>query len=325
LFRVLAHERRGFATRDRVLAFYAPIGLLLLPGAWVACVLVGFALVFWGTGLDPIGAAFSVSGSSLTTLGFARGEPGVQTAVSIIEATIGLVLIALLISYLPAIYAGFSRREVLVGMLGARAGSPPSPVELLARAGRIDGLDDVPPLFGRWEEWFIDIEESHTSLPMLVFFRSPRPERNWVNAAGCILDTAALYISAVEGSQRTARAQMMIRTGYLALRRIADYFDIKYDPDPAPDDPISVSRREFDLAWVELVAADVPLKADKDQAWRDFAGWRVNYDTPLVALADIVIAPPGRWSGDRSAPTVRSPLRRRGPSSPQQRANDSRR
>lgn len=311
LFRLLAQERREFAVRDRVLAYYAPIGLILLPGAWVGCVLLGFALTLWGTGLDPIGEAFAVSGSSLTTVGFARGEPGVQTAVSIVEAIIGLILIALLISYLPAIYSGFSRREVLVGMLAARAGAPPSPVELLARAGRIGGLDDVGPLFMRWEEWFTDIEESHTSLPMLAFFRSPRPDRNWVTAAGCILDTASLYVAVVEGSRPAARAQILIRTGYLALRRIADVFHVTYDADPAPDGPISVSRREFDLAWVELDAAGVPLKADKEQAWRDFAGWRVNYDAPLVALASLVIAPPGRWSGDRSAPAPRRLLRKR--------------
>ena len=73
----------------------------------------------------------------------------------------------------------------------------------------------------------------------------------------------------------------MLRTGFLTLRRIADYFDMQYDPDPAPGDPISVTRREFDLALVELETAGVPLKADREQAWRDFAGWRVNYDSVL--------------------------------------------
>jgi hypothetical protein len=93
----------------------------------------------------------------------------------------------------------------------------------------------------------------------------------------------------------------MIRTGFLALRHIADYFDMTYDPDPAQGDPISVTRHEFDLALVELEAAGLPLRADRDQAWLDFAGWRVNYDSVLIQLAQMVMAPPAQWITDGGA------------------------
>jgi len=53
----------------------------------------------------------------------------------------------------------------------------------------------------------------------------------------------------------------------------------------------------------------VPLVADRDQAWRDFAGWRVNYDAVLVGLCDLVMAPPAPWSSDR-APASRRRARR---------------
>ena len=97
---------------------------------------------------------------------------------------------------------------------------------------------------------------------------------------------------------------------------VADYFGIEYDPDPRPDDPISVTRREFNLLCVELEAAGVPLKPDRDQAWLDYAGWRVNYDTVLIALCALVMAPPAIWSSDRAVPhkmrikARRSPVRR---------------
>ena len=91
----------------------------------------------------------------------------------------------------------------------------------------------------------------------------------------------------------------MLRTGFFTLRRIADFFGLPYDPDPRPDDPISVSRGEFDLLCLELEAAGVPLKPDRDQAWRDFSGWRVNYDVVLVLLCELVMAPPAVWSSDR--------------------------
>ena len=51
-----------------------------------------------------------------------------------------------------------------------------------------------------------------------------------------------------------------------------------------------------------MTEAGVPLRADLDQAWRDFAGWRVNYDQVLVTLAGIAMAPYAPWSSDRSVP-----------------------
>ncbi len=177
-----------------------------------------------------------------------------------------------------------------------------------AQIGALGMVDDE--LFQRWEEWFIDIEESHISFAALVFFRSPQPERSWITSAGCVLDSAAIILSTVD-RPRSAPAQLMLRSGFLCLRRLADYFGIRYDPDPRPDDPISVTRREFDLVVIELQAAGVPLKADLDQAWKDFAGWRVNYDTVLIALASLVFAPTARWSSDRPVPAPKPKIFRR--------------
>ena len=312
VFNVIAPERRPFASRDRVLAYYAPIGLILLPGLWVALVIVAFMLIYWGSGLEPLHEAFIVSGSSLLTLGFDR-PPGLPHVVlSFVEAALGLGIVALMISYLPTFYSAFNRREALVGMLEARAGDPPSANIWLARYHIIGLLPQIETEFAQWEAWFADIEESHTSNPALVFFRSPQPGRSWITAAGCILDTAAVVASTID-RPRSPQAQLLIRTGYLSLRHIADYFGIAYDPDPRPDDPISVSRREFDLLLVELQAADVPIKADRDQAFRDWAGWRVNYDRALVGLAQLVVAPPARWSSDRPGRLPLPRVRRRSP------------
>ncbi len=299
VFDLWVRPSRPYEDRDRAFAHYAPVALVTLPGIWVALITVAFTGIFWGVGVHPFAEAFATSGSSLFTLGFDRPTGSGKVALSFVEAGIGLGLVTLMISYLPTIYGAFSRREALVGMLEVRAGLPPSPTELLVRYKRIGWLERLDDdVFERWEQWFIDVEESHTSHPSLVFFRSPHPERNWVTAAGCVLDTAAIAASTLD-LPADARRDVMLRTGFFTLRRIADYFRIPYDPNPAPDDPISVSRREFDLLCVELRAMDVPLKADLDRAWRDFQGWRVNYDTVLVALCDVVMAPPAKWSSDR--------------------------
>jgi hypothetical protein len=304
VFDLWARPSRPYARRDRALAHYAPVALVTLPAVWVSLVTLGFTGVFWGVGVHPLAEAFTTSGSSLFTLGFDRPRGSGRVALAFAEAGIGLGMVSLMISYLPTIYGAFSRREALVGMLEVRAGLPPSPAEMLtryARIGRLDTLND--DVFERWEQWFVDVEESHTSHPSLVFFRSPHPDRSWITAAGCVLDSAAIAVSTLE-RRPDARADVMLRTGFFALRRIADYFNLPYDPAPAPTDPISVSRREFDNLCVELEAAGVPLRADREQAWRDFAGWRVNYDVVLVALCALVAAPEGRWSSDRPLPHV---------------------
>ena len=193
VFGWFAGPKRSYAERDRVLAHYAPVALVTLPAAWVSLVGIGFAGVFWAVGIHPLTDAFVTSGSSLFTLGFVRPPGTGRVVLSFIEAGIGLGLVSLMISYLPTIYSAFSRREAVVGLLEVRAGLPPSPAVLLTRYARINLLERLDEdLFKRWEEWFMDVEESHTSQPSLVFFRSPHPERSWITAACCVLDTAAI-------------------------------------------------------------------------------------------------------------------------------------
>jgi len=299
LFELRLRGPRSYQERDRVLAFFAPFALLALLVTWLVLVLVGYTGMFWGLGVETWYEAFRVSGSSLLTLGFAVVDDLPKTILEFSEAIIGLILIALLIAYLPTMYAAFSRREAAVTLLEVRADSPPSAVEMILRFHRIHGLDRLSEQWRVWEAWFADIEESHTSLPALVFFRSPRSDLSWVTAAGAVLDAASLTLSSVQDAGDPSAA-LCIRAGYLALRRIADFFSIPYNPDPRPDDPISVSREEFNAACQRLESAGVPLKADRDQAWRDFVGWRVNYDRVLLDLAGLTLAPSAPWSGDRA-------------------------
>ena len=157
-----------FKERDRIMALYAPIGLVLLPAVWLLLIITGFAAIYWAIHEETLGESFVLSGSSATTLGFLRPEHDWVTALSFLEAAIGLGVVALMISYLPTIYSAFARREALVGMLEVRAGRPASAGMLFARYETIGRLECIEEdLFVRWEQWFVDIEESHTSQPAL--------------------------------------------------------------------------------------------------------------------------------------------------------------
>lgn len=310
MFLLWIRRAKTYEERDAVMAFYVPFSLLVLPVVWLALVLLGYACIFWALGVEPWLAAIKLSGSSLLTLGFANTEDIATMVVVFSEAIVGLILVALLIAYLPTMYTAFSRRELAVTLLEVRAGSPPSAAELLERTHRIGGLAQIDKLWETWETWFAEVQESHTSLAALTFYRSPQPGKSWVTAAGTILDAAALTLAAIDLPAR-GEASLCIRSGYLCLRRIADYYGIAYNPSPRGDDPISISRAEFDAVYDRLGQAGVPLKRDRDRAWRDFAGWRVNYDTVLLALAALTMAPHAVWSSDRAPKSANpSPLRR---------------
>jgi len=288
--------------REQILARSAPIGLMMLPLLWSALIIAACALMFWG--FDPDRSAreaFALSGSSLTTLGIRSANDLPSVTLAVFEALLGLGIMALLISFLPTMYSAFSAREVPVAKLFLRVTGPegqPDQAAMLTRWWSIGAFDRMPELWVEWEDWFVSLQESHTSFPALVFFRSPDPGRSWITAAGLALDQASIVLSVIDVDLEP-RAALMIRTGTLSLREIADYFGIEHDPAPSPTDPVAVSRAELLDVYDRLAAAGVPMRADRDQAWRDFQGWRVNYDTVLLELCRLIEAPPAPWSSDR--------------------------
>ncbi len=309
LFHLRVKRLKTYAQQDAALAMYAPVSLIALPPVWMALVCLGYTGMFWAAGVGSLYEAFLESGSSLLTLGFIPPtQTPFATLLAFSEATLGLILVALLISYLPTMYSAFSRRETLVKLLETRAGSPPSAVYMFELAFPLGRMDHFTDLWREWEIWFSELDETHTSLGALAFFRSSQPQHSWITAAGAVLDGASLYASTLDYAPNP-QAQLCIRAGYLALRHICDFFGIPYHPDPHfPVQPISVTRAEYDEACARLAKAGLPLKPDRDQTWTDFAGWRVNYDSTLLSLCTLTSAPQAPWSSDRARPWRPVPL-----------------
>jgi len=290
--------------RNRFDARLAPFGLITLSFVWAAHITTGFALIFWGRGIRGFGNAFLLSGSSLTTLGIRDADSTATLVLVVIEALIGLGLVGLMISYLPTIYSSYLDREIAVARLEIRAGRPPHPVTFLNRSNRIGWLHEMDEVWAEWENWFLRIEETHSTHTSLSFFRSAQYGRSWLQTAGVVLDAASLMQSTID-VRRSPRAALCIRSGFVALGHLADTFEVDRPDDPSPDDELSIDRATFDQLCAELRAAGIPLKQDLDQAWVDFAGWRVNYDASLLGLMRYLRIDPGEWFGDRqSAPRV---------------------
>ncbi|MFN2527047.1 MAG: hypothetical protein ABR505_12440 [Actinomycetota bacterium] len=298
VFSFLANRVDTYEAKDRVLAIQAPVVLLSQLLVFLTLFLLGYALILLRVvNLSP-GQSLLEAGSSIFTLGFAGTHSVGATIVHFMAAGTGLVLIALQIGYLPTLYAAFNRRETLVTMLQSRAGAPAWGPEILARHTIGNMLDGLRGLYADWERWAADVAESHTNYPALIFFRSPHPLRSWVIALLAVMDSAAICL-AMSPSIAGTQARLCLRMGFLCLRNIADFLRIPYDPDPFPDDPIALTFEEFRGGLHRMSELDFPMERTAEEAWPHFKGWRVNYEALAYTLADLIVAPPGPWSGPR--------------------------
>lgn len=145
--------------------------------------------------------------------------------------------------------------------------------------------------------------ETHTTLVILNYYRSPNPVQTWIGSAATVLDAAAIFQAAVD-VKPSPTAGLCIRSGWLTLRRLADYFKIPYPVDMKQKIQIAITREEFDMVLARLERSGVPLVSDRDAAWRDFAGWRVNYDAIIEALYIRFTCPRIDWHKAAADPLV---------------------
>lgn len=201
--------------REQFLSIFGPLSLLVLFLLWGSLLIASFACILFGLGTPYLDSSLSsgshpvasvrtdlyVSGTTLTTLGPGDVVPHSQIArfVMVIESGAGLGFVALVISYVPVLYSAFSHREVSVALLDARAGSPPTSSELLARHAFDGGELALIALLAEWERWSAEILESHVSYPILCFYRSQHDNQSWLAALTTILDTCALLITSIDG------------------------------------------------------------------------------------------------------------------------------
>ncbi len=298
VFRLASDRITDLTRRERVLAPGPPTFLISLLVSWLVLVFSGFALLLWPFSRDGLPMAFRLAGSSLFTLGFAVPSGAVPSAIVFAAAATGLAIVALLIAYLPALYAAYNRRETLVTMLEALGGLPAWGPELLARQALIDNIGYLPHLYERWTEWAADISESHANYRALIYFRSPDPSASWLLSLLAVLDAAAMHLALCPYSA-PAEARPLLRVGYLTVRKLARNLRLPVSEDPRPDEPIALSRGEFDDAVDWVRTAGWTIERQGDEAWRHFRGWRVNYEAAAYALASYLNLPPALWSGPR--------------------------
>jgi uncharacterized membrane protein len=309
----LSHLVRKYETKDAILALAGPVCLVAQLIAWAGGFIVGVALMLNST-THSVANALLQATTSLFTVGSIHVGGPANLALDITAGATWVVVVTLQIAYLPSLYAAFNRRESLVALLESRSGVPAWGPEILARLQFVGITDTLPDFYAAWEGWSADLAESHTTYPVLLFFRSPDPWYSWLIGLLSVLDAAALHL-ALAPTQASSKARLCLRMGFTALSRIAVTLGWGVDSDPDPAGPIELSYVEFERAVEMLKEAGFAMERSADEAWPDFVGWRVNYESVAYRLASRIIAPPAPWSGPRphlrhaSVPPKRPPQR----------------
>jgi hypothetical protein len=206
---MLARKRRPGNRREHYLSFYGPLSLLFLLMIWAAALICGFALLQWGLQVplnspergSSFGTYLYMSGVTFVTLGYGDVIPLMASGriLAVVECGVGLAFLALVIGYVPVIYQAFSRREAMIALLDARAGSPPCAIELLRRNAHGGEGGELVAFLREWEKWCSEILESHLSYPVLTYYRSQHERQSWLASLTMILDVCALAITGIDG------------------------------------------------------------------------------------------------------------------------------
>jgi hypothetical protein len=292
LWSALARSFPRWKRREAYLSFFGPLSLLFLLVLWAAGLIAGFSLLHWAAGdAADLGTSLYFSGTNFFTLGLGDITPRTPVAklLTVSEAGTGFAFLAIMIGYLPVIYQAFSRREINISLLDARAGSPPAAGELLRRHANEQGMEALRQLLHEWERWSAELLESHLSYPVLAYFRSQHNNQSWVAALTTILDVCALVMAGLEGACG-CQAKLTFAMARHAVVDLAQIFSApprKPEHDRLP--PADLERLRHDLSSVGLQLAKGP---ETDQRLREL---RRMYEPYVGALSRRLLLPLPPW------------------------------
>ena len=275
--------------REAFLGYFGPLSMIGLLALWACGLILAFTLLQFGGGEHLYSGSEKVSfglllyhsGETFFTLGYGDITPnsGASRLLAVAEAGMGFAFLGVVIGYLPTIYSAFSRREIEISLLDARAGSPPSASELLIRASTSRDRQSLDQLFRDWERWAAEVLESHLSYPVLSFYRSQHSNQSWLGALTVVLDATAIIISGVDGVDNE-QARRTFKMARHALVDLAQVVNARYDP-TAPDRLTSE-----DLAFMrsQLQGKGLRLRVDINAAQK-LAQLRTQYEPYAQGIA----------------------------------------
>ena len=284
----------GEERNDGFLGLYGPLSVILLFLLWFGLLIFGFGMLLYGINSklalngQPIDFATTLymSGTNFFTLGIGDVTPNSPPgrAVTVVETGTGFGFLALVISYMPVIYQSFSRREVNISLLDARAGSPPTAGEILRRYARGGTPAGLHQMLLDWERWAADILESHISYPIVAYFRSQHERQSWLAALAAITDFCSLLIVCGDEQQRNRGLLTFAMSRHAAVYLLQVFRREMLEP-PERLTPA-------DLAVIESIVVAAGLQPlSEGERILELGRMRRQYEPYMASLAEMFLMP----------------------------------
>jgi hypothetical protein len=295
---MIAQRISSSRRKEKLLGFFGPLSLIMLLTVWALAIVLGFALIHLAvgqfgeiSGIAGLREALYFSGSTFFTLGLGDVTHAntIGRAITVVEAGTGIGFFAMVISYLPVLYQAFSRREVNISMLDARAGTPPTAGELLRRYREADEIHNLDSLLKDWEKWSADLLESHLSYPVLCFFRSQHDNQSWLSALSTILDTCSLVMVGIDGVPKW-QAQLTFKMTRHAVVDLAQVFNTS----PVKVDGSRLTREELEHMRNVLGETGIALRNEPGDE-KILAELREMYEPYIEVLSQYLLMPLPGW------------------------------
>jgi hypothetical protein len=297
-----ARRLRDPRRRESAFSYYGPLSLIFLLVVWAGAMVIGFALIFYSLGSPfndstqgpGLRSDLYVSGTTIFTLGLGDVTPhGFARELIILEAGTGFGFLAVVMGYFPVLYGAFSRREVSISLLDARAGSPPTAAELMRRHSYKGAEHALTLLLEEWERWSAELLESHISYPLLCYFRSQHNNQSWISALTAVLDTSALLIAGVQGHE-ARQAQLTFAMARHAMVDLAQIFSLA----PINDAPDRLPPERYEQLYNLLCQSGIKVCRDGHSIER-LREMRALYEGYAEALGGYLRMPLPPWIADQ--------------------------
>lgn len=286
------------ARRERRLANFAPISLLVLLVGWIVIQVVGWGLIWWAIGglkgTTGLGDSLYYSGVVYFTIGFGEIVPSgaIPRVGALMEAFGGLLSTALVIGYLPLLFGAYADRERQLMLLDDGTEHRITPTNLLIARVRPGHREDLDSFFGPWEDWTAGVLATHSSYPMLLYFRSQQASQHWVTALGLVCDSAAQVSAFMEDECRSA--EWMLRRGTRLFQQLGQRVDLSEYVEA--QEALYANRRHPARVGLydQLVAAGYRVRP-LDEGLDRLVALRRMYVPHMEFLIDYLEAPRGFW------------------------------